>query len=99
MKGNVPFFWIDKRNCNDQIFYGFDSFNNSIPVNRIYAISNDKFIYSKMLVCAVPVHIGLLMKISSDFPLILSKNGVPKRLYIHFTSPLSFHLLLCLRQL
>ena len=43
-----------------------------------------------MLVAAMPIYIGVRMKVFSNFPFILSKNGFPKLFYIHAASVIKY---------
>ena len=43
-----------------------------------------------MLVAAMPIYIGVRMKVFSNFPFVLSKNGFPKLFYIHAVSIMKY---------
>ena len=45
---------------------------------------------TKMLVAAMPIYIGVRMKVFSNFPFVLGKNGFPKLFYIHAVSIMKY---------
>ena len=83
MKRSVSAFRIYIYNRNDQVIQRFDSFNAAIPITGIFTISNNKFINIKSFIGTMPVYIGIVLKILSDFDLILTKHRFPKIVYIH----------------
>ena len=83
MKRSVSAFRIYIYNRNDQVIQRFDSFNAAIPITGIFTISNNKFINIKSFIGTMPVYIGIVLKILSDFDLILTKHCFPKIVYIH----------------
>lgn len=86
MERRASVFGIDTNNCNNQIIYNFYSLNGSIPFSGILTICGNIFIHRKMLVAAMPIYIGVRMKVFSNFPFVLGKNGFPKLFYIHAAS-------------
>ena len=83
MKRSVSAFRIYIYNRNDQVIQRFDSFNAAIPITGIFTISNNKFINIKSFIGTMPVYIGIVLKILSDFDLILTEHCFPKIVYIH----------------
>ncbi len=70
--------------CSDcQIIHLLYPLNRSIPFTRIFTICPDILFYRKMLIRAMPIHIGILPEISPYFLRILFQYGIPKFLYVH----------------
>lgn len=53
------------RRCYNRIPGVFDALNCAIPFTGVLTICPDKFFHRKMLICAVPIHIGIITKILS----------------------------------
>ena len=58
------------RRCYNYIPSIFNTLDYAIPFTGVLTICLDKFFYGKMLICAMPIHIGIITKItvvSCDF--------------------------------
>ena len=69
--------------CNHQIIHRFNSLNFSCPIAGVFAIGPDIFLYTKMLICAVPIHITVPAKERANFICVLLKNTLPEFNYIN----------------
>ena len=65
--------------CNDPLHL-------AIPLPGIFAVRPDKFLYSEMLVCVMPVYIVNVMEVFTDGICILPQNGIPKLFGLYVNS-------------
>ena len=61
----------------------FNELDYTIPLAGVVTICPDKFFHGKMLVRAVPIHIGSITKVLSYSIPVLCQNIFPKLFYIH----------------
>lgn len=69
--------------CNNQIVHSLYSFYLSRPIAGVFTICPDIFLYVKMFIGTVPIHIAVPAKKCSDFICVLFKNALPKFNDIH----------------
>ena len=75
--------WIYPCCGDNHIVRRDDLFNLAVPIARILAVGSYKFLNRKMLIGAMPIHMGIGAEIFSYLVCSLRENGRPKPLYVY----------------